>query len=505
MQRKLIVVLILILCAIPLVAATIAWGGSPAGVTAAAGTSAPGHPASYMNDGNKATAWVASSSAMPQKVTLDLGSPKAVTASDVSWDVMGIVNFRVFGSNDGVAWTQLANEDKNVLKTTHDTIRGTWRYIRMRIGWLQVGSAGIYEWRISTGSIFTNGSVSSTATATVAPTVKPTVAPTVTSTVKPSATPTVKPTVTPTVTPTPITTPTLAPTTTPKLPSSTSGTPSVPSGYTLIQNQTIGNLATDGLSHHYYYKCTFVGGSSNTAVLSFTGSTSNVVFDSCTIARGGGWNGVSINDANGSIHDITFENCLFESQSRMGFECTSRPTTAGSQYQRINIIDSTFQPQGNEAISYDGGAAAGYCTISGNTIQGAGNDVSQAWGAGLEINGPSHMTVSGNHIYACRGSLLNLQMHTTADCGWVFTNNVLDASTRVQATAMSSSSQVVLAANVYGGTFSGNQVVSCSPGGGVAYLSGSHNMNWKTSTWRDASGRSGYATPAQVDCSGNQF
>jgi hypothetical protein len=288
-------------------------------------------------------------------------------------------------------------------------------------------------------------------------------------------------------------------------PGSPSSGPAVPAGYTLVRDQTISNLATNGLSNRYYYRCTFTGGSATTAVLSFTGATSNLVFDSCTIARGGGWNGVTINDSGGRIHDITFKDCLFKSQTRMGFECTSRPTSAASQYQRIDITGSTFEPQGNEAVSYDGGAAAGGCTFSGNLIQGAGNLTSQEFGAGFEINGPSNMTVTNNRIYACRGSLLNLQRHVTAACGWTFAGNVLDASTKLQATPMSASSQVVLAFNVYGGRFSGNTIVSAAPGGSVGYLSGSHDMDWRGNTWRDAGGRSGYATPTQVGCGGNLF
>jgi hypothetical protein len=427
-----------------------------------------------MVDGSLGTSWIASSTAVPQKVTLDLGSSKAVTASDVNWNVAGRVGFRVFGSNDLAAWTELVNADANALTTTHHAISGTWRYVRMRIGWLQSGSAGIYEWSVST----TSGPAP---TPTATPTVKPTATPT----------PTVKPTTTPTPTPTPTAT--------------TPGAPSVPAGYTLVQNQTISNLATNGLTNRYYYNCTFTGGSSSSAVLSFTGTTSNVIFDSCTIAKGGGWNGVTINDANGRIHDITFKDCLFKAQTRMGFECTSRPTTATTQYQRINITGSTFEPQGNEAVSYDGGAAAGNCTFSGNTIQGAGNIASQEWGNGFEINGPSNFTVTNNTIWQCRNFAFNFQRHTTAASGWVVSGNVLDASHHAQSTPQSSSSQQVLALNVYGGTFAGNTVISAAPGGSVGYFSGSQNMNWKTTTWRDASGRSGYGTPTQVSCSGNQF
>lgn len=310
-----------------------------------------------------------------------------------------------------------------------------------------------------------------------------------------------KPTPTPTVIPTPTPTPTVTPT-----PTSDPAGPSVPAGYTLVEGQTINNLATNGLSNRYYYKCTFTGGSATTAVLSFTGASSNLIFDSVTIVQGGGWNGVTINDAYGRIHDITFINTTFKAQGRMGLEVTSRPTSATTQYQRINVLNSTFEPQGNEAVSYDGGAAAGNSTFSGNVIQGAGNDPTQPYGAGFEINGPSNMTVTGNRIMQTRGALLNLQRHVTSDSGWVFTDNVFDASQGAQVTPMSASSQVVLGFNVYGGQFARNSIVSAAPGGSVAYLSNCQNIDWRTSTWRDATSRAGYATPTQVNGStGNQF
>jgi len=354
-------------------------------------------------------------------------------------------------------------------------------------------------------------------TPVVVPTPTPVVVPTLTPSPDVVPTPTPSPVVVPTPTPSPVVTPTPiprvvsaptptpTPTTTPTVTPTPGDGPSVPAGYTLVQDQTISNLATDGLSHRYYYKCTFSGGSSTSAVLSFQGTTSNVVFDSCTIATGGGWNGVSINDANGRIHDISFRGCLFKAQTRMGLECTSRPTSAATQYAHIDIIGCTFEPQGNEAVSYDGGDAAGDCLVSGNLIEGAGNVASQEWGAGLEINGPSDFTVTGNTIWQTRDSAFNFQRHVTAPSGWVVSGNLLDAAHHYQATPQSSSSQQVLALNVYGGSFPGNTVISAAPGGGVGYLSGSQNMNWKTTSWRDAGGRSGYATPMQVSCSGNQF
>ena len=191
---------------------------------------------------------------------------------------------------------------------------------------------------------------------------------------------------------------------------------------------------TNGLANRYYYKCTFTGGIP-TAVLRFQGTSYNLTFDSCTIATGGGWNGVTINDANGRIHDITFKSCLFKSQTRMGFECTSRPTTATTQYDSINILDSTFEPQGNEAVSYDGGYAAGYSTFVGND-PGRRQRPGSGLRAGLrDQRRQPHDRDRQPHLPVPRPQL-NLQMHVTTRCGWVFSNNVFDASKRLQATPM---------------------------------------------------------------------
>ena len=505
-MHRFILLLAAALCAITLLAASSALAADVL-VTgkATASTAAGGHAAAAMNDGGASTYWLASSKAVPQKVTIDLGSPKAVCASDVVWNVAGYVSFRVFGSNDLAAWKELSSQDANRQQATHTVVSGTWRYLRMRIGWLSSGSAGIYEWRV-----YSTVAAAPTPTPTAAVTLTPTPTPTPTAAVTPTPTPTPTAAVTPTPTPTPTAavtptpTPTAATTPTPT-PTPTGAAPLVPAGYTLVSGQTINNLATNGLNHRYYYNCTFTGGTAASAVLAFTGSTYELVFDSCTIATGGGWNGVTINDAYGAIHDITFKNTLFKSQGRMGFECTSRPTTATMEYQRINIVDSTFEPQGNEAVSYDGGAAAGNCTFSGNLIKGAGNDPAQQWGNGFEINGPSNFTVTNNTIWQTRGTAFNLQRHVTGPCGWVITDNVLDASHKYQATAQVSASQQVLALNVYGGVFARNTIVSAAPGGSVAYLSGAHDMDWRTTIWRDAGARSGYATPTQVSCAGNLF
>jgi hypothetical protein len=337
----------------------------------------------------------------------------------------------------------------------------------------QPGTTGLYSVARTGDSITVTGPVP---TPTVTVTQTPLPAPTVTVTAEPSPTPS----------PTP------------------SSGPDVPAGYTLVANQTIKNLVTNGLSNRYYYNCVFVGGSSVTAVLHFAGTSSNLVFDSCEIAAGP-QNGITINDANGRIRDITFTGCVVRSQPRMGFECTSRPTSASQQYQRINLIGCTFNPQGNEAVSYDGGAAAGGSTVTRCTIEGAGANAAEPYGHGLEINGPTGMVVTGNHIWQTRGSAFNLKRSSSSDCGWAVTGNTLDSTHHVQDVPQDRLSQQIIAFNVVGGTFSGNTVISSSPGGSVAYWSGCRDMDWRTTVFRDASGRSGYERPTQVSCSGNRL
>jgi hypothetical protein len=177
--------------------------------TAAAGTSSSTHPAKYMNDGRGTTYWAASSTAVPQIVTINLGSARSLTASDVSWKVRSAPGFRVYGSNDATVWTQLANQDANTLKTTHTVISGSYRYVRIRINKLNSGSAGIYEWKLYAAT----ATPTPTPTATVTPTPTPTA--TVTPTPTPTATVTPTPTPTATVTPTPTPTATVTPTPTP--------------------------------------------------------------------------------------------------------------------------------------------------------------------------------------------------------------------------------------------------------------------------------------------------
>ena len=332
-----------------------------------------------------------------------------------------------------------------------------------------------------------------TPTPTPTPTTTPKPTPTPTVTPKPTPTPTPTPTVTPTPTPTPNPSPTLTPT---------------PSPTPTAAATTMGHLVLNGAHDVTYNNVTFDGaGGGNpdvSGVIEISGNSYNITFVNCTIDpnRDGQGNGVKIVDG-GKVHDVTFQNCHFLTQPRMGFECIGRGSGGG--YARVNLIGCTFEPQGSEAISYDDDSGyAGSCLISGNLVKGAGTNSAFSWGQGFEINGVANMTVSGNTFDACRGDIWNLNGPSGKACGWVFSNNTINAAVKVQSVPMGSSANAVCASNVRGGTFAGNSITSAAPGGGIAWLNGCQSMDWRTTSWHDARGGS-YATPQQVNCSGNQF
>ena len=271
----------------------------------------------------------------------------------------------------------------------------------------------------------------------------------------------------------------------------------------VIKNKTFHNARIPSGAHDRIYDhCTFTGGGATRAVLELTNACHDITFRDCVI-ESGPWNGISINDSRGDIHDIKFLRCRIRTQGRMGFECTSRPVSSTTGYHGIRIIDCVFSPQGSQAISFDGGPGCVDNVIDRTVVKGAGVNPSQQYGAGVEVNGPRRFRFTCNTVYQCRGALLNLQMHTSADCGWVFTGNRLDASVHVQKVPMESKAQVVCADSVRGGVFRNNKVISAAPGGGVAWWGECHGMDWRSTVWRDSRGGS-YDNPYQEDgSSGN--
>ncbi len=282
--------------------------------------------------------------------------------------------------------------------------------------------------------------------------------------------------------------------------------PASASATKVIKNKTFTNYRLPAGAHDRIYEdCVFKGGSRTRAVLTIDRAARNIVFRDCVIKRGGGWNGVSINDRLGNIHHIRFNRVKVKTQGRMGMEITSRPASGSRGYRAISIVNSTIEPQGSQAVSFDGGAGARDCTFRNNTVKGAGINPRQQWGHGFELNGPSRFKVIDNRFYQCRDSILNLQRHTTARSGWVFKRNLLDASRHVQKVRMDRNEQVVIGNNLYGGYFLANKVIADAPGGGVAWFGNCHYMNWRTTKWRDARG-GGYKRPmAQEGSSNNRF
>jgi hypothetical protein len=263
------------------------------------------------------------------------------------------------------------------------------------------------------------------------------------------------------------------------------------------------SLSTSNGAHNVLCQhVTVVGGSARSAVVSLDSACHDIVFRHCTIAVGGGWDGVSIVDYGGTIHGIVFDECHFMSQGRMGFECISRGSSTAI-YQNVDLLNCTFEPQGAEAISFDGPPVPAHCVVQGNLVKGAGIG-SYPWGQGFEINGPQAFAVVGNRFYACRGDTWNLSGGSAKPCGWVFKDNVVDASRSFQSVPMASDSNCISMSGVYGGVFSHNAITSAAPGGGVAWMTNCHGNDFRTTTWHDARSTP-YSTPQQINCSGNLF
>ena len=159
---------------------------------ARATSAAPGHPARLAVDNNAATSWIARGTHMPQRLTLDLGAPKAIGNVAIKWGRSNSRSFgyRLAGSNDRVRWTLLKDRCKNkTCGMTTDAVSGSYRYVRVTVVSSTAGRAQIREIDVRA------------AEATPPPTPTPTA--TTTPTPTPTATFTIVPTPAPTVTPTP--------------------------------------------------------------------------------------------------------------------------------------------------------------------------------------------------------------------------------------------------------------------------------------------------------------
>jgi hypothetical protein len=141
----------------------------------------------------------------------------------------------------------------------------------------------------------------------------------------------------------------------------------------------------------------------------------NLVFRNCVIGTNtGSGNGVKIIDyGQGGVHDITFDHCHFAYQPRMGIEVIGRSLEngrGGQGYLRVHVTNCTFDASAGEAISYDAnpGDNAGYCTVSGCVVEGAGVGSSYQYGKVIENNGTLNMTWTNNYVGAGRDGIVNI-------------------------------------------------------------------------------------------------
>lgn len=238
-----------------------------------------------------------------------------------------------------------------------------------------------------------------------------------------------------------------------------------------------------------YENCLFTGGlPTSNGVLTLNQPCYNITFRNCTIDSGP-VNGVTIVDAGNTIHDVTFEGCTFKSSARMGFECISRGSSTAI-YQRINLVNCTFEPQGDEAVSYDGPALPANCTISGVTIKGAGNNPAATYGHAFEINGPTYFTISNMTVYRTRASMLNLT-GKTSDSHWSFTDCSFDATTKLQTVDMESGARIVAANGMNGAVFTRCILNAASSAYNVGYLDNCSNNDFRTSQLLGAGSKAG--------------
>ena len=408
--------------------------------TSSAGTAASKYPAKYMNDGKATTYWQASTSAVPQIVSVDLGSAKTLSVSSVAWKAKG-TGFRIYGSNDAAVWTELNNQDANTAPSTYNSVKGTYRYVRMRISKVSSGSAAIYEWKL----------YGSTPAA-------------------PAPTPT--PTVSASATPTPTPTPTASATSTP-----------APTWTTLANARLVSGTTAAPKVYEYVH---FTGGTSTTGVLHINYSLHDVILRHCTVETGP-QNGITVNTQDGIVvSNITFDDVKVEEQPRMGIEMTDRSTsTAGYKYVTLDGV--TVDPSGSEGMSFDQTShTPAYLTVKDSVIKGAGTRPDlYSWGQGFELNSPKNVTVDGLVIEQTRGAGFNLSgPGVGVACNWVFSNitadfRVIDAA---QTQVAASTSQVVYMKNVSGMRFSG-LVVTAPTGSYNGYFDACTGNDFTGTTW----------------------
>ena len=255
---------------------------------------------------------------------------------------------------------------------------------------------------------------------------------------------------------------------------------------------------TDGAAHTTFRRAEFVGGGGmdsgeDQGVIRFSAgrSATDIRFIACLIgansADGNGVSMVSNGRAGATYRDISWVRCLFKGSPRMNIEVIQRPDGSGvmdAGYSHLDLVDCTFEPSGSENVSFDALGPAGDCTISGCTFLGAGWNTSYPYGQGIEFNGPTGMRFIGNHVYRCRGSMINHSGRAGTDAGTVIEGNIFDATRSYIDVAPARASQVIYFSGVDGATFKDNQV-RADVGGELLYMDGSSRNRFSGNTWTD--------------------
>ena len=225
----------------------------------------------------------------------------------------------------------------------------------------------------------------------------------------------------------------------------------------------------------------FTGGTTKKGVVHVDFNLQDVLVRN-SVVEPGPQNGVTFNCWDGvHVRDALLEGVRVRSQPRMGFECTDRRRDA--VYSCVDQKDVVYDPQGSEAISYDGPPLDAGCTLTRVTILGAGENPAERWGAGLEINGPKGFLVDRLTVYRCRSHALNLQ-GDGKPAGHLFRDLCLDARRSCMDVDMSGDAQMIWARGLVGCVFSG-LIAQGGGGGELAYLDNCHDLDFSQVTWID--------------------
>lgn len=196
----------------------------------------------------------------------------------------------------------------------------------------------------------------------------------------------------------------------------------------------------------------------------------HITFRDC-VFEGSAWNNITINDSGHTVHDISFEDCYVKSAERMGFECTSRGSS-DTCYTGIELRGVTFDPQGSEAISFDGPPVSTDSVVKDVLIKGSGTRPDLfPWGQGMEINGPRGFLVEDLTMYRTRGSNWNLN-GADRHMDWTFRDIVVDNTVHyLGSVRRSEHANIICAFNVDGSVWQRCTFRNARPGAAMAYLS----------------------------------